>query len=148
MTLKLRFFYRWSHEGLDINGHPPSLMAARNINDLKIGEPHPFYILSGALSDFLAHHPGLVDEALEDIAKLERGAIQTAEWGGEGFCHSLTPTKVTFEHAIFGECPEWPIWSCTLAQYKAALQGWRKFIDMPKSIDTELIVELPEGIPN
>jgi len=49
----------------------------------------------------------------------------------------MTPTKVTFEHAIFGECPEWPIWSCTLAQYKAALQGWRKFIDMPKSIDSD-----------
>jgi hypothetical protein len=36
---------------------------------------------------------------------------------------------------------------CTLAQYKAALQGWRKFIDMPKSIDSELIIELPDGTP-
>ena len=58
--------------------------------------------------------------------------------------HTLTLERVTFEHAIFGECPEWPIWSCTLAQYKAALQGWRKFIDMPESIDTELIVDLPD----
>jgi hypothetical protein len=103
------------------------------------------YLLSAIETDFLAHHPRLADEALEDISKLECGAIQTAEWGGEGFCHSLTPTQVTFEHAIFGECSEWPIWSCTLAQYKAALQGWRKFIDMPKSIDSELIVELPDA---
>jgi hypothetical protein len=145
MTVKLRFFYRWSHEGLDVHGHSPSLMAARNINDLKIGEPHPFYTLSGALSDFREYSPHHADTVLKEIERLERGEIPTYTWEGDGFVHMMTPTTVTFEHAIFGECPEWPIWSCTLAQYKAALQGWRKFIDMPKSIDSELIVELPDG---
>jgi hypothetical protein len=31
-----------------------------------------------------------------------------------------------------------------MAHYKAALKGWRRFLDMPESIDSELIIELPE----
>lgn len=103
------------------------------------------YLLSALSTDFPEHHPELIDGVLHDIERLERGEIETAEWGGEGFCHSLTRDKVIFEHTIFGECPEWPIWSCPLSHYKAALLGWRRFIDLPKAIDTELIVELPES---
>ena len=110
-------------------------------------EGYEKYLLSALGTDFPAHHPELSDGVLQAIERLERGEINSYETGGNGFCHSLTPTKVTFEHSIFGECPEWPLWSCTLAQYKAALQGWRKFIDMPQSIETELIVELPESKP-
>lgn len=109
-------------------------------------EGYEKYLLSALGTDFPAHHPEDADAVLADIERLERGEIQECFAGTtDTFMHTLTPTTVTFEHAIFGECPEWPIWSCTLAQYKAALQGWRKFIEMPKSIDTELIVELPEA---
>lgn len=103
------------------------------------------YLLSALNSDFPAHHPKDVDNVLSEIEKLERGEIDITGWGGDpGFEQTITREGVTFEHGTFGECPEWPLWSCSLAQYKAALQGWRQFIDMPKSIDSELIVELPD----
>ena len=147
MSVRFRYFYRWSHEGVDKKGNAPSLLIARNINDLPIGDPHPFYMLSGALSDFPAHHPEHYEEVLEEIGRLERGEIDSYETGGNGFCHSLTRTHVVLEHAVFGECPEWPLWTCTLAQYKAALQGWKQFLQLPKSIDSELVVVLPDASP-
>lgn len=102
------------------------------------------YLLSALSSDFPAHHVELIDEVLQKIDTLERRETDLVEWGGEGFCHSLTFDQVVFEHAVFGECPEWPIWSCPLSHYKAALCGWRQFIEMPESIDSELIVALPD----
>jgi hypothetical protein len=145
--MKVVFGYRWNHHE-PVYGHEPYLWTNITLLDAPKSTIDGFnkYLLSALETDYLEHHAELADAALEDIGKLERGEIQTAEWGGNGFCHSLTSTTVTFEHAIFGECLEWPIWSCTLAQYKAALQGWRKFIDMPKIIDAELIVELPDDI--
>ena len=102
------------------------------------------YLLTALDTDFPAHHPDMCEEVLQNIARLERGEITETGWDGQGFIHSISPTHVTFEHTIFGECPEWPIWSCTLAQYKAALEGWKRFIAMPKNIDTELIVDMPD----
>lgn len=144
--MKICFYFVWSHSGKDMYGHDPKLWRASDFLEAspEITQMYQKYLLSALWTDFPEHHPELCDEALQDIEKLERGEIDTAEWGGEGFCHSLTRDKVTFEHAIFGECPEWPIWSCPLSHYKAALFGWRQFIGMPKAIDTELIVDLPE----
>ena len=144
--MKVIFKYFFSQAGV-IYGHSPSLWKTFELIDAPESSINGFkkYLLSSLSTDFPAHHPEDMDEVLEDIKRLEMGEIQSLETGGEGFCHSLTPTHVTFEHSIFGECPEWPIWTCTLAQYKAALQGWRQFVDMPKSIDTELIVDLPDG---
>ena len=102
------------------------------------------YILSALDTDY-TNHTDWCDEVLAVIEQLELGVISTYVWDGQGFQHRMTPAKVTFEHSIFGECPEWPLWSCTLAQYKAALQGYRKFLAMPKSVGSELVVELPDS---
>lgn len=142
MSLKFKFFYTWLHSAF---GHPPELVEARNINNLPVGMPHPFYRLSGALSDFSENRHGDVDETLAAVEKVEGGELEAYDTGGEGFCHHITRDRVSFEHSVFGECPEWPIWCCTLAQYKAALQGYRRFLALPKSIDTQLVVELPAG---
>lgn len=74
-----------------------------------------------------------------------QGAPDAYDAGGNGFSHHIARNRVRFEHSVFGECPEWPIWCCTLAQHKATLQGYRRFLDMPKSIDSELIIDLPDG---
>ena len=105
------------------------------------------YLLSALDTDFHENRFGQVDEDLIGIEKLERAEIDSYETGGLGFSHSLTRDWVQFEHATFGECPDWPIWRCTLAQYKAALQGYRQFLDMPMSIDSELIIDIPDGVP-
>lgn len=103
------------------------------------------YLFSAMTSDFSENRYGDVDETLAAIQKIERGEIDEYDTGGQGFSHHITRERVRFEHSVFGECPEWPVWCCTLAQYKAALQGYRRFLDMPKSIDSELIIDLPDG---
>jgi hypothetical protein len=123
---------------------PDSSLTSAMAKGNSLMRPYSTYLASSLVSDFPSHYPDWTDTVLQDIEKLERGDVEAAEWEGDGFWHHISRTTVAFEHAIFGECPEWPIWWCTLAQYKAALQGWRKFIDMPKSIDSELIVELPD----
>lgn len=143
MSIRMKFFYDGLHSAY---GHPSVLTEARNINGLPKGEDHPFYRLSGGLSDFPPPNSRRhVDEVLVRNAKVESGELREYEYEGQGFTSHITRDRVRFEHSLFGECPEWPIWCCTLAQYKAALQGYRHFLDMPKSIDTELIIELPEG---
>jgi len=124
-------------------GHSSWLLyRAETINPPKEGFEK--YLLSALDTDYTTH-PEWCDQVLSEIDQLERGEITSYVWDGQGFQHQMTVSKVTFEHSIFGECPDWPLWACTLAQYKAALKGYRKFLDMPKSIDTELIVELPDG---
>jgi hypothetical protein len=103
------------------------------------------YLLSAIQHDYSEHDPEDCDEVLHDIKRLESGEISSCVAGTpDHFMHSLTATRVTLEHSIFNE---WPIWACTLAQYKAALEGWRRFIDMPKSIDSELIIDMPDCVP-
>lgn len=104
------------------------------------------YLLSALDTDF--RDGDGVEDVLVDIDRLEKGEIESCLAGTpDNFMHSLTRNQVTFEHAVFGECLEWPLWSCTLAQYKAALQGWKQFLQLPKSTDSELIVELPDAVP-
>lgn len=103
------------------------------------------YILSALYTDFPEYDPSFCDDVLEQVGRIERGEIDAYEYEGDGFTQHITRDRVRFEHTVFGECPEWPIWYCTLAQYKAALQGYRQFLDMPKSIESELLIELPEG---
>ena len=143
--MKVQFFYYWLR-GQELSGNDYYMLSAALLIDAPEAITNSFnkYLLSALDTDFNQNREGQADEVLADIEKLEKGDIDSYETGGNGFCHSLTREKVIFEHSIFGECPDWPLWSCTLAQYKAALQGWRKFIEMPKSIDTQLIIELPE----
>lgn len=105
------------------------------------------YLFSGITSDFSENRYGHVDLVLNAVAKVESGELAEYEWEGQGFTAHITRNRVRFEHSVFGECPEWPIWCCTLAQYKAALLGYRRFLDMPKAIGSELIIELPDGEP-
>lgn len=102
-------------------------------------------LFSHMTSDFSENRYGHVDLVLNAVGKVASGELAEFEWEGQGFTSHITRERVRFEHSVFGEGPEWPILCCTLAQYKAALIGYRQFLDMPKSIDTELIIELPEG---
>ncbi len=163
--MRIRYYYYLSNHGEKVDGHEPSLWSSCDTGEprkdewfardakfspqewgqIALARPYSTYLCSAIQTDFPAHQSELIDAVLKDIEKLERGEIDKCFAGtADTFCHSLTRYSVTFEHAIFGVCPEWPLWSCPLAHYKTALQGWRKFIDMPKSLGSELIVELPD----
>jgi len=113
------------------------------IRENSLTRPYSVYLLSALNTDY-GNDKECCDDVLNIINRLEKGEIDYYEGGGQGFMHLMTPESVTFEHIIFGICPEWPSWTCPIAHYKAALEGWRRFLDMPESIDSELIIELPE----
>lgn len=103
------------------------------------------YILSSLDSDFFENRHGDCDLVLTEIARLEKGELDNFVFEFDGFIHYVGRDSVTFEHAIFGVCSHWPLWSCPLSHYKIAVQAARDFFAMPVSLDTELIVELPES---
>ena len=144
--MKVRFHY---YELKSHYGHPPSLRLGSVMID-GIPERNVSFnsvLLSAIDTDMPAYSTRHVDSALAEVTKIEAGEIDEYQYEGQGFVHHITRDRVRFEHSVFGECPEWPIWCCTLAQYKAALQGYRRFLDMPESIESELIIDLPDGEP-
>jgi hypothetical protein len=148
--MKVRFFvhcYFWPADGVIEDTY--RLYRSAMLMDAPETTVREFnvFLLTALNSDFHENDYGQVDDVLIAIDKLERGEIETYETGGQDFAHSLTRDWVQFEHAVFGECTEWPLWRCTLAQYKAALQGYRRFLDIPKSLDSELIIDMPDCVP-
>ena len=103
------------------------------------------YLLSSLDSDFLENRFGACDELLKEIEKIESGEIEYFVFDYNGFIHYVNKKSAAFEHAIFGVCPHWPLWSCPLSHYKIAVQAARDFFAMPVSLDTEVIVELPDS---
>jgi hypothetical protein len=123
---------------------PDSQLTSDIARQWAIQRPYNNYLALALQIDYPGHHPEDVDIALAYITKLERGELEEDTCFCQAFTHIYSRTTVTFEHAIFSECYEWPNWSCSLAEYKAALEAWRVFITQPQHIDNEMIVELPE----
>lgn len=137
--MQARFFFYETRSG---NGEHCSLWRSSRLDGVDESDCNK-YLLASLDTDFSANFYGHIDTVLSAVAKIEVGELGECEWEGQGFTIHITRDRVRFEHSVFGECPEWPIWCCTLAQYKAALQGYRRFLDLPKSIDTQLVIELP-----
>jgi len=103
------------------------------------------YLLSTLDCDFGENTFGTCDQVLNEVCRIENGEIENYFFEGEELLHYVSRNSVVFEHAIFGVCPHWPLWSCPLSHYKIGLQAARDFYALPESLDTELIVELPES---
>lgn len=146
--MKIRFFY------LDISKYVKN-SSSLNTEVLRTSEvleapdsvkqAYRQYILSSLDSDFSENSFGACDELLKEIRKIEDGEIEYFVFDYDGFIHHVNKKSATFEHAIFGVCPHWPLWSCPFSHYKIAVQAARDFYAMPASLDTEVIVELPES---
>jgi hypothetical protein len=148
MKMKIRLAY-WdvskylkngTSDGLEIRHAFEILNAPENIR-----RPYSKYLLSTLDSDFLKNRFGACDELLKEIQKIEDGEIEYFVFDYNGFTHYVNKKSAAFEHAIFGVCPHWPLWSCPLSHYKIAVQAARDFFAMPVSLETEVIVELPES---
>jgi hypothetical protein len=143
--MDVHFRHRWSHKGTSASDQKPRLVKFVSVDDAPVGMLYEYsrYLLAGITSDFPEQQLHLCDVALQDIGKLERGEIDAAEWGGTQFCHVLTRSEARLEHAVYGACATWPLWNCSLGQYKAVLHGWREFLAMPAAIDKQLTIALP-----
>jgi hypothetical protein len=103
------------------------------------------YLLSSLDSDFYENRFNDLDILIEKIESVEKREIKDYILHSGGFTQYISRYSVVFEHAIFGVCPHWPLWACPLSHYKKSIQAARDFFAMPVSLDTELIVELPES---
>lgn len=146
--MKIRFFY------IDIskyikNCNPLNTEVLRTSEILEASESvkkaYRQYLLSTLESDFFENRHKDCDLVLIEIEKLENGELNNFSFEFDGFIHYVSRDSATFEHAIFGVCPHWPLWSCPLSHYKIAVEAARDFFAMPESLGTELIVELPES---
>lgn len=102
------------------------------------------YIFEAIESDFRGKDILSCEEVLYEINKIECGEKEFFAWNGRAFIHTINRSTVSFEHAVFGECLEWPIQSFPLSHYKTSIEGWIKFCNMPESATTELIIDLPQ----
>lgn len=94
------------------------------------------YLITGIMEDF--QYVELFDDFFEELEKLERGEVEEVEWDGQAFQHKITKDEVEFNHTIFGECPEYPKWTCKYGEYKKILSGWRKFLEMPVNMKSKI----------
>jgi hypothetical protein len=139
--MKIRFYYEWNHHE-PVYGHAPYLCYRLEIINPEQISYSKF--LLGGISDLSGND---INITLVNIEKLERGEIDEYCTGGDndGLMHFLKKDVVDFEIYLFGICPHWPFWQCSFEQYKTALLGWKKFLEMPEDINTELIIDLPSS---
>lgn len=146
--MRIKFSY-WDLSEYRKNCHPESTKIRRAFEMLdtpgKVGRAYSKYLLSSLDSDFSENEFGACDYLLKEIEKIESGETDSYIYESNGFTHYIGRNSVIFEHSIFGVCPHWPLWSCPFSHYKIALQAARDFYALPESLDTELIVELPES---
>ena len=80
------------------------------------------------------------EKTIETIRQVENGEIESFDDAIEIFEFLITKDKVHFEY--FWESDDWKDWDCELEEFKRALVGWRKFLEMPRDINSYLEVKL------
>ena len=146
--MKIRyFFYELASPANEVRSAVTYILRSAHLFDApnSLQSAYSKYLFSSLDSDFSENIHGEFDKVLQEINRIERLEINSYVFEGQGFIHEINKKSVLFEHAIFGVCSHWPIWSCPLSHYKIAMQGWVKFLDFPKSLDREMIVDLPES---
>ena len=103
--------------------------------------PYWKYLCSAFSFDFTSAE--YCSDILLDIKKIELGEMEKTGWSGNAFDTLIYRDRVEIEHQQFSGHPDWPMWTCTLEEFKIALLGWKRFLEMPISVDSEVIVELP-----
>jgi hypothetical protein len=103
---------------------------------------HRYYIYICQLLGDDYHDADDCEDVLERILKLENGEIPTFHRIGNAWTVTVTRGGVQIDsHTV----PEWDAKSSgrfTLQEFSAALDGWRRFFQLPRSIESRLQVKL------
>ena len=102
--------------------------------------PYNKYFCSWLSSD--VDTPQGCSSILAQIEQLERGERELAYGGGNAWFVNIYRDHVDFELQSANDHPDWPIWKCSLAEVKTALIAWKKFLEMPKRLDSVMEIEL------
>ena len=79
-----------------------------------------------------------INESLKIIDKLEKGILTCYEAGTETMDYYMYKNKVDFID-WFGDYDDW---NCTIEEFTKALLGKKKFLEMPRDINSYLEVEI------
>lgn len=130
-----------------LDAEPPLKEEGKSLSEINrencIKRPYSCYLLPSLDTEY-DDDIEYCEEVLAQITRLEKKEIDSYLAGRRDFSSKINEHEVVMENYIFGECYEWPLSTFPLVHYKVALQGWRQFLDIPKSIDAELIIDLPE----
>jgi hypothetical protein len=80
------------------------------------------------------------DRLIQYICDVESGRKKKIETGGNDVTLTITPTGIQVDIEINEEWIGQPDGQFKLGEWKAALAGWRRFLQMPKSLDS--VVEI------
>jgi hypothetical protein len=85
------------------------------------------------------------DAALSEVSRIEIGEV--AEWlhSGNQWVTTIRREGVQIDHHTISEWDGQSEGNFTLAEFKAALEGWKRFLQMPASLDSRLLITLPNG---
>jgi hypothetical protein len=146
--VKIRyFFYEIFSPSNEIRPAISYLFRSAHLIDVpdSVRSAYSKYLFSSLDSDFSENRHGEFDKVLNEINRIEKLEIDNYVYEGQGFIHDINRKCVLFEHAVFGVCSHWPLWSCPFSHYKVAMQGWMKFLEIPESLGSEMIVDLPNS---
>jgi hypothetical protein len=85
-----------------------------------------------------------VNEFVRQLEELERGERELVHGGGNAWFVTIYHDHAEFDLQAADNHPDWPVWRCSFAELKATVLGWKRFLEMPRSLETSLEIELPE----
>jgi len=139
----LRFYY---DQGITSDGQNGGTLwsAVEVVGSQTVSETDYAKYLGGVFH-FDINSPDHCADVLSEIEKVERGESEKAGWTGNAFFTDIYRDRVEVEHQQFVDHPDWPLWSCPLGEFKVALRGWKSFLELPVNMNSEVLVELPNG---
>jgi hypothetical protein len=99
--------------------------------------------ICGVLGDDYQSADGCT-KMLGEIDRVERGEKESFFQSGNAWTKTVTREGVQIDSHTVPWWDEQPEGRFTLAEFKAALEGWKRFLQMPMSLESRLQITLPE----
>ncbi len=140
--MKSLSFECWAFPGL--GGRQPIFRRARVVDhETDYDDRHHVYICQLLESDYQSTYS--CEAVLREIEKIERGEKQTSDASGNAWMTTITHEGVQIDSHTVPWWDEQPEGHFTLAEFKAALEGWKRFLQMPESLESRLVITLPDS---
>jgi hypothetical protein len=85
------------------------------------------------------------EEMLNEIERVERGELETGVGSGNAWLTTFTRDGVQIDSHTVPDWDEKPAGHFSLGEFRTALEGWKRFFEMPAQLDTRLEVTLPDS---
>jgi hypothetical protein len=105
---------------------------------------HRYHIYICGVLVYDCHSTASCIKILDEIGRLERREQESFFHSGNAWTKTVTREGVQIDSHTVPWWDEQPEGHFTLAEFKAALEGWKRFLQMPISLESRLQIALPE----